>query len=179
MSAHIPFDQIRDVSLAQADRLLRDWFPNGRIVGREFKIGNIAGDRGESLSINLNTGRGADFAGNDRFADLIDVRAAMKHGGDRTAAARELGPMLGITMNGRDAGAKAPGSQKKRDKAADDWRPIVRRQPAPNRQTRASSPATITFMTIWTPAAVCCSTSDDARPGTAKASSSIRWFMAS
>jgi AAA domain len=126
-SSIIPFDQIRDLSLAQADRLLCDWFPNGKRVGREFKVGNIAGDRGESLSINLNTGRWADFEAGIGGPDLIGVRACMKHGGDRTAAARELGPMLGIRMNGRDASTKAPGSQKKHDKGAgaDVWRPIV------------------------------------------------------
>jgi putative DNA primase/helicase len=124
MSAAIPFEQIRDVSLAQADRLLREWFPNGRVIGREFKIGNIAGDRGESLSINLNTGKWADFAAGIKGGDLIEVRAAMKHGGDRTAAARELAPMLGITMNGLSAGASTR-PQQKRDENADEWQPIV------------------------------------------------------
>jgi hypothetical protein len=125
MSAAIPFDQIRDVSLAQAGSLLRGWFPNGRVIGREFKVGNIAGDPGESLSINLDTGKWADFAAGISGFDLIDVRAAMKHSADRTAAAREIGPMLGIAMNGHDASAKAPGSQQKRSKTTDVWQPIV------------------------------------------------------
>jgi AAA domain/Domain of unknown function (DUF6371)/Toprim-like len=126
MSGAIPFDQIRAVSLAQADRLLRDWFPNGRLVGREFKVGNIAGDRGESLSINVDTGKWADFAAGIGGNDLIGVRAAMKHSADRSAAARELGPMLGVTMNGRDTSAKtAARPQQKRDKSTDVWEPIV------------------------------------------------------
>jgi putative DNA primase/helicase len=125
MSA-IPFDHIRGVALTQAARLLADWFPNGRVVGREFKVGNIAGDPGESLSVNLNTGKWADFAAGISGNDLIGVRAAMKHSADRTTAARELGLMLGITMNGHDTSAKASGSsQKKRDKHADVWHPIV------------------------------------------------------
>ena len=98
----IPFDQIRDVSLAQAHRLLAEWFPNGRVIGREFKVGNIAGDPGESLRINLNTGKWSDFAAGIGGPDLIGVFAAMKHNSDRTAAAREMGPMLGIRMNGHD-----------------------------------------------------------------------------
>jgi hypothetical protein len=123
MSGHIPFDQIRDVSLAQAGRLLAEWFPNGRIIGHEFKVGNITGDPGESLSINLNTGKWADFAAGISGHDLIDVRAAMKHATDRTTAAREMGLMLGIKMNGFDTG-EASGSQKKH-KNVDDWHPIV------------------------------------------------------
>jgi putative DNA primase/helicase len=126
MSGHIPFDQIRAVSLAQAERLLPDWFPNGTVRGREFKVGNIDGDPGESLSVNLNTGKWADFAAGTGGPDLIGLRATMKHGADRIAAARELGPMLGITMNGHDTGGiKAPGSQNKRAKNADEWKPIV------------------------------------------------------
>jgi putative DNA primase/helicase len=63
VNGKIPFGQIRDEALAQARRLLPSWFPRGRIVGREFKIGNIRGDPGESLSINLVNGRWKDFAG--------------------------------------------------------------------------------------------------------------------
>jgi hypothetical protein len=114
----IPFEQIQSVSLAQADRLLSEWFPRGRRFGKEFKVGNIQGDSGESLSINLATGRWADFAGDHSGHDLIDLRAAMRHGGDRIAAASELGEMLGITVNGKDAQPKAR-------HADDDWQPIV------------------------------------------------------
>jgi putative DNA primase/helicase len=121
----IPFDEIGAVSLAQAGRLLAEWFPNGRVVGREFKIGNIAGDPGESLSINLTTGKWSDFAAGIGGPDLIGVFAAMQHNSDRIAAAREMGPMLGIRMNGHDTRAKAPGSGKKRDRNTDDWQPIV------------------------------------------------------
>jgi hypothetical protein len=104
----IPFEQIRAVSLAHAPRLLADWFPSGRIVGREFLVGNIYGDPGESLSINIDKGVGADFAGDYQFADLIDVRAAMLHGRDRVAAARELMTILGIATNGHDTSRHEP-----------------------------------------------------------------------
>ncbi|HEY5306116.1 MAG TPA: hypothetical protein VIJ52_05540 [Pseudolabrys sp.] len=99
MTDTIPFDQIRDTALAQADRLLIDWFPHGKKVGREFRIGNIHGDAGESLAINLTTGKWADFADRTGGHDLIDLRAAMAHGGDRVKATLELGPMLGIAVN--------------------------------------------------------------------------------
>lgn len=42
-------------------------FPRGVIRGREFIVGNIEGDAGESLSINIDTGLGADFASGDKF----------------------------------------------------------------------------------------------------------------
>jgi AAA domain len=118
----VPFEHIRDVSLAQADMLLREWFPRGRRIGREFKIGNIQGDPGESLSINVDTGRWADFAADQSGYDLIDLFAVMRHGRDRTAAALELGGLLGIAVNGHDH--RGP-SHQGRSKQADEWKPIV------------------------------------------------------
>ena len=114
----IPFDAIRDTALSQADRLLRDWFPQGRIMGREFKIGNVHGDAGESLSVNIGTGRWADFAADQSGYDLIDLRAQMRHGGDRVAAAREMGEALGIRSNGHD-----PKPDHFSTRPATDWHP--------------------------------------------------------
>jgi hypothetical protein len=96
----IPFDQIKLAALAQVDPLLREWFPRGKRVGNEFRIGNIRGDAGESLSVNVTTGLWADFSGDTSGHDLIDLRAEMRHGGDRVAAARELAKKLGVTANG-------------------------------------------------------------------------------
>src|SRR4051794_19140790 len=99
----IPFDQIHAVSLAQAQRLLVDWFPHGKITGREFKVGSLQGEAGESLSVDLRSGKWKDFAAGDSGFDLIALRASMRHAGDRVAAARELGQILGLTVNGHDA----------------------------------------------------------------------------
>lgn len=96
-----PFEQIQSVSLANADRLLAGWFPRGRRVGKEFCVGNLAGDAGESLKINLTTGKGADFATGEGWPDLIGIRAAMLRI-DRTAGARSVGDELGITSIGQD-----------------------------------------------------------------------------
>ena len=64
----IPFKQINAVLLAACPGVLADWFPNGRLNGHEFVVGNLQGDPGESLSINIRTGAWADFAdkGNTR-----------------------------------------------------------------------------------------------------------------
>lgn len=72
----IPFEEISRAALTQADSLLASWFPRGRKIGREFKIGNLRGDPGDSLSINLDTGLWSDFATGERGGDLIDLRAA-------------------------------------------------------------------------------------------------------
>src|SRR5687767_12702138 len=72
-----------------AEEILRGLFPLGRKVGTEFKVGNIRGDAGESLSISLN-GSGAanpwaDFAENISGGDLLDLLIT-KQGGDRKNA---------------------------------------------------------------------------------------------
>ena len=120
----IPFEQIQSASLAQADRLLREWFPNGRRVGKEFKVGSIHGERGESLSVNLATCRWKDFASNESGYDLIDLLATKRHDGNRVAAATELAVMLGIVVNGKGSRPKQR-AQKKNGNAAEDWQPMV------------------------------------------------------
>jgi hypothetical protein len=121
----IPFDAIRSAALAIAPSLLADWFPRGRTFGREFKIGSIRGEAGESLSINLNTGVWKDFASNESGADLIDLRAAMIHSGDIGAAARELARILGVSVNGADRYAGKPPSPRQAKARGDDWQPMV------------------------------------------------------
>jgi AAA domain-containing protein/uncharacterized protein DUF6371 len=117
----IPFDAISAAALANAPSLLADWFPHGRKRGLEFKIGSIRGEPGESLSVNLNTGAWADFASDERGGDLIDLRAAMSHGGDKGAAGRELAKILGISVNGADPRRPPP----RQIRTGDDWQPMV------------------------------------------------------
>jgi putative DNA primase/helicase len=125
MNGLLPFDDIRAATLAQARHLLADWSPQGRITGNEFKIGSIRGEAGSSLSVNLNTGIWKDFAANERGGDLIDLRAAMRHGGDIGAAARELAETLGIRINEY----KVVGDKTKSAHVAQRWQPMV---PPPN-----------------------------------------------
>ena len=117
------FDQIQAAALAQADRLLTEWFPNGRQVGREFKVGNLAGERGESLSVNLDTGLWSDFAAGIGGHDLIDLYAKLRHDGDRVLAARALSDMLGM---GDDSKCRADDNRHNAKVSfSDDWLPMV------------------------------------------------------
>lgn len=85
----IDFAGINASLLARSREFLLSVFPAGRIEGHEFKIGNIQGDPGRSLSINLNTGVGADFSAQESYSDLIAVYAA-HHGIGMGDAAKEL-----------------------------------------------------------------------------------------
>lgn len=69
----LDFSGLNSKLLSQAESLLFQWFPQGKILSREFKIGSISGEAGESLSVNLNTGKWADFAAGTSGGDLISL----------------------------------------------------------------------------------------------------------
>jgi putative DNA primase/helicase len=96
----IPFDAINSAALSAYPALLHTWFPAGKLHGQEFKIGNLSGDRGNSVSINIRTGRWGEFNGGEYGGDPIGLAAAAFHKGDRVTAARALGRELGVYMNG-------------------------------------------------------------------------------
>lgn len=85
----IDFESLAARLLARARELLPAWFPNGRLRGREFVVGSLQGERGESLSINVDTGKWADFATGEKGGDLISLYAAM-HMISQLEAARQL-----------------------------------------------------------------------------------------
>ena len=89
----IDFDALNAQLLTAARDLLPAWLPAGRWRGREFVVGNIRGDAGDSLSINSVTGKWADFSqasGGARGGDLVALYAAI-HGLSQIDAARRLG----------------------------------------------------------------------------------------
>lgn len=87
----IEFATLAAALLAQSHSLLPSWFPAGKWRGHEFVVGNLAGDPGESLSINGNTGAWGDFAAGEKGGDLISLYAA-KHGIKQGEAAKRLDP---------------------------------------------------------------------------------------
>ena len=87
----VDFERVHQSLLQRVETLLHEWFPAGKRLGNEYKIGDLAGEPGESLSINMVTGRWSDFATGDAGVDLCSVFAA-KHGLTQAQAARALCP---------------------------------------------------------------------------------------
>jgi hypothetical protein len=85
----IDYAQFGSDLLDRAETLLPAWFPQGKKQGREFKVGSLAGEAGQSLSINTLTGVWRDFASDVGGNDLIALYAA-KHGLTMHDAALEL-----------------------------------------------------------------------------------------
>ena len=88
------FESLARSLLSNAPDLLSRWFPAGRFLGHEFLVGDLSGTPGESLSINIRTGRWSDFATDERGGDLISLFAAI-HRMSQGDAARQLTGILG------------------------------------------------------------------------------------
>ena len=91
----IDFDRINQAAIGSLESLLCEWFPAGKKDGHEFRVGSLAGEPGSSLSVNLNNGVWADFAGDAKGSDPISLLAAIR-GSKMGEAARELEDRLGI-----------------------------------------------------------------------------------
>jgi hypothetical protein len=89
--------QINAAALAVLPALLTHWLPDGHRRGQEWVARNPrrADRRPGSFSINVATGRWADFATGDRGGDVISL-AAYLAGTSQIDAAIRLGRMLGL-----------------------------------------------------------------------------------
>jgi hypothetical protein len=97
----VDFDRINRAALAVLPALLRRWLPDGRIDGSEYiALNPRRPDRHlGSFSINLRTGRWADFAiDGARGGDPTSLAAYLASIGQADAASR-LASMLGIEIH--------------------------------------------------------------------------------
>lgn len=97
MNKRIDFKAIAEAALGRSEVLVSQWLPNGRKEGHEWSCGDLQGNAGHSMKVNLVTGVWADFASDAKGGDLISLYAAIFTGNDQARAARELGEQLGIT----------------------------------------------------------------------------------
>ncbi|MEE9216374.1 MAG: hypothetical protein V3U32_02965 [Anaerolineales bacterium] len=120
----VDFGAVNRAALARYSDLLFEWFPSGHLQGKEFRLGNLKGDPGKSLSINVSTGRWADFATGDSGGDPISLYAA-RFSIEQNEAAQRLAEELGLNVN-RGRSVKFSGTVtpiRERQKAK--WMPIV------------------------------------------------------
>ena len=93
----LDFASVNAAALAALPDLLGRWLPDGRRQGAEWVATNPtrADRRRGSFSVNIRTGRWADFATGDRGGDVVSL-AAYLHGLRQSEAARKLAAMLGL-----------------------------------------------------------------------------------
>ncbi len=88
--------RVAQAALARSVELLGEWLTGGVVRGHEFLVGDLTGSKGESLSININTGHWADFADPTlKGGDLVALYAAI-HRLRQIEAAKELARRLGV-----------------------------------------------------------------------------------
>jgi putative DNA primase/helicase len=73
----LDFNALAQRLLVSSETLVPQWLPGGRRRGHEWVCGDLSGGEGASLSVNLLSGRWADFATSDRGGDLVDLYAAI------------------------------------------------------------------------------------------------------
>ena len=88
-------EEVAKAALDHCPGLLYELLPGGRLQGRYYKCGSIAGGPGESTSVNLQNGKWGDFAGGPTGGNLIALYAAVKSLDFKTAL-RELADQYGI-----------------------------------------------------------------------------------
>jgi putative DNA primase/helicase len=89
----IDFARINAAALGCFESLLCEWLPGGKRRGGEFICGDLSGNAGGSLSVNLRTGLWADFSGDARGGDPVSLLAAIRNC-SQADAARELDAKL-------------------------------------------------------------------------------------
>ena len=106
----IKFEELNAAALAACPGLLSGWFPKGTSKGRWFHVGNLAGNPGKSLFVNLSNGIWKDAATDQKGQDLTSLLAA-KDGLGQADAARELAAKLGrpeLAPEAPEAGVRGP-----------------------------------------------------------------------
>lgn len=70
------FSELNQKATPHIESICRELFPAGKKSGREFKIGSLSGEPGNSMSINTQTGMWADFATGEKGGILRLIQLA-------------------------------------------------------------------------------------------------------
>ena len=102
---HVDFDAVNAAARVNFLAVLRRLLPDGKVIHREFVARNPRrNDRHPgSFSVNIATGKWADFAADAKGGDPISFVAYIE-GASRIEAARLLGQMLAIKSEERGHG---------------------------------------------------------------------------
>ena len=119
----LDFKKVADAALADAEGLVATWLSGGRKNGHEWQCGNLNGEPGGSMSVNLRTGVWSDFATGEKGSDLISLYAAIYTNNDQGKAIRELSETLRIDLDNNNSAPAA--IQPAQAKPRSPWVPVV------------------------------------------------------
>lgn len=121
----IDFAVINSAAMVNFRALVQEWFPHGQPRGREWVVGDLDGNPGDSLSINTEDGIWKDFATGEGGSDPIGLYAAMRRIKPGEAAL-ELAQRFGVNTDNNQPERKTTDSSKRparRKRIV--WRPVV------------------------------------------------------
>lgn len=95
--SEIDFQGLAQSLLHRIRELLPEWLPGGKIVGNEYTTANLQGGAGNSLKININSGKWMDFAEGSKGGDLISLYAAINRI-SQIEAAKNLQSRIGVAV---------------------------------------------------------------------------------
>ena len=96
----VKFDikSFKDRSRGSLKTIFTHMFPNGKIRGNEFVVGDLNGAPGDSCSFNLDKdGVGSEFNGGQSFSDFIDVWQKV-YGCNFAEAVRDISNKFAISL---------------------------------------------------------------------------------
>lgn len=120
----VDFQAVVSAALNAVGHLLPEWLPDGRRVNHEWVSTNpLRADRkAGSFSVNMNTGKWADFATDDKGGDLLSLYAYLFNL-KPIEAARELHARLNVPLI-KDGELPAPGASPAKGKET-SWVPVL------------------------------------------------------
>lgn len=104
MNAGRDFSGLALFLVGKALALLQEWLSAGKLQGKEFVCGNLRGEPGSSLSINILTGQWSDFSTGEKGGDLTSLYAAI-HGITQAEAYDRLARDYGFDAQDATRGA--------------------------------------------------------------------------
>ena len=91
----IRFAELAEALLARSDELVPQWLPGGKFQPPEYVCGSLDGGEGRSTSVNLKTGKWADFQSDARGVDLLSLYAEI-NGQSMGKAAQQVARECGL-----------------------------------------------------------------------------------
>ena len=76
---------------------LHQWLPNGKKQGKDWCVGSLSGEAGDSLKIHIQKGVWKDFASGEGGSDPVSLYAALHHLGMLDAAKAILGTTVAVS----------------------------------------------------------------------------------
>ena len=131
----LDFDSINASAKNALPSLVLEWLPQGVRRGREWVVGDLRGNPGDSLSINVETGLWMDFATGESGSDPISLFAAI-NGFSQFNSAKALAEKLGIETKKQGNGKSHP----KGEPQSEIIFPVPRSAPPPIDHYRLGKP---------------------------------------